>query len=449
MLRGRRGTLDLAGANRHGQQLFFANMFQRLGRRRAQRPARPALPPAVIRPVTWRQLVLFHLPRDLTNVTSLSVFPDPPDPALAALLDQAVTDRAARHGWPKGLTGRTRAGIRVLLALQDTPGSSIKASETAVLTQLQLTAEPVRQVLADAGLLEDHGVPAIHAWFTRVTAGLPEPMASELRFWFEVMINGSTTPPRSRPRHPRTAEQKLRWALPALRTWAQAGHTSLREITREQVLAALPGSGTARATTGQGLRSVFTVLKAHKITFTNPATRLYTGNPETRQPLPADLVPLRDALHSSNPTRAALAAVIAFCGPTAREVSQLLLTDVRDGRIRLPGRVVPLAEPVRERLATYLDYRTLTWPGTANPHLFIHFRTAIHTGPVHPDWVSIRLGMSAQAIREDRILDEAHATRGDVRRLCDLFGLSVKGAQRYTATVDHPAIAALTEPTPG
>jgi len=45
--------------------------------------------------------------------------------------------------------------------------------------------------------------------------------------------------------------------------------------------------------------------------------------------------------------------------------------------------------------------------------------------------------MSAQAIREDRILHEAHATRGDIRRLCDLFGLSVSGAERYTATVDH------------
>jgi hypothetical protein len=43
-----------------------------------------------------------------------------------------------------------------------------------------------------------------------------------------------------------------------------------------------------------------------------------------------------------------------------------------------------------------------------------------------------------QAIREDRILHEAHATKGDVRHLCDLFGLSVAGAQRYTATLDHP-----------
>jgi len=29
---------------------------------------------------------------------------------------------------------------------------------------------------------------------------------------------------------------------------------------------------------------------------------------------------------------------------------------------------------------------------------------------------------------------------------CGLFGLSVSGAERYTATVDHPALAGLTSP---
>jgi hypothetical protein len=62
------------------------------------------------------------------------------------------------------------------------------------------------------------------------------------------------------------------------------------------------------------------------------------------------------------------------------------------------------------------------------------------------DWITQRLGIAARAVREDRILHEAQATGGDVRRLIDLFGLSVEGAQRYTATVDHPAIRELTSP---
>src|SRR6266536_879935 len=161
-----------------------------------------------------------------------------------------------------------------------------------------------------------------------------------------------------------------------------------------------------------------------------------TGRPETREPLPTSLAPLRDALHSSDVTRAAIAAIAAFCAPTASQMARLLLTDVRDGRLHLPARTVPLAAPAQQRLAAYLDYRALTWPDTANPHLFVHYRTATRTGPVQADWVTTRLGMSAQAIG------------GDIRRLCDLFGLSVSGAERYTATVDHPAIAGLTEPAP-
>jgi hypothetical protein len=40
----------------------------------------------------------------------------------------------------------------------------------------------------------------------------------------------------------------------------------------------------------------------------------------------------------------------------------------------------------------------------------------------------------AQSFRFDRILDEAHATGGDIRRLMDLFG-SVATAHRYVRTV--------------
>ena len=35
------------------------------------------------------------------------------------------------------------------------------------------------------------------------------------------------------------------------------------------------------------------------------------------------------------------------------------------------------------------------------------------------------LGMSAQAIRADRIVDETYATPGDLRRICDFFGVTM------------------------
>jgi hypothetical protein len=49
--------------------------------------------------------------------------------------------------------------------------------------------------------------------------------------------------------------------------------------------------------------------------------------------------------------------------------------------------------------------------------------------------------MPAQAIRQDRILDEAIATSGDARRLTDLFGLSITQAARYATAADHAGMA--------
>jgi hypothetical protein len=89
-------------------------------------------------------------------------------------------------------------------------------------------------------------------------------------------------------------------------------------------------------------------------------------------------------------------------------------------------------------MAAYLDYRTQRFPRTVNPHLFVNHYSAGHTDPTHRDWINRRLGLAAQAIREDRILEEARASGGDVRRLCDLFGLSVSGAERYTTAIGHP-----------
>lgn len=54
----------------------------------------------------------------------------------------------------------------------------------------------------------------------------------------------------------------------------------------------------------------------------------------------------------------------------------------------------------------------------------------------HYPWTGLAVG--PQAPREDRILSEIHATGGDIRRSCDLFGLSIEGATRYLNTVEHP-----------
>jgi hypothetical protein len=109
---------------------------------------------------------------------------------------------------------------------------------------------------------------------------------------------------------------------------------------------------------------------------------------------------------------------------------------------------VSLADPVRDRLTAWLNYRNTRWPNTANPHLFIHYRTAGTIDQVGRRWVRLAVGdhLSPAAIRDDRILDEANATRGDPRRLADLFGLSIKAGTRYTATTSNPALANIPDP---
>ncbi|MFF1690822.1 hypothetical protein [Streptomyces sp. NPDC058254] len=54
-------------------------------------------------------------------------------------------------------------------------------------------------------------------------------------------------------------------------------------------------------------------------------------------------------------------------------------------------------------------------------------------------WIKLLLGpgVSCRSIREDRILAEVLASRGDARRLQDMFGLFIAASLRYTSVVDH------------
>ncbi|MFC9432477.1 hypothetical protein [Nocardia sp. NPDC057030] len=421
-------------ANRHGQQLFLVDLF-----REKRRPARPITrdrPSHIDYPVAYRQLTVVDLPRDLVRVREFG-FTDPPDAGIAQHLDEVACEHARKHGWSKTRLVDARKGIRILLSLQDTPGATITTSEVAQLDQISLALQPIREVLATAGLLDDDREPSVVAWFARQIEGLPDQMRNELSTWFKILRRGSTTPPRSKPRAEGTVRGQIRHAMPAVHGWAAAGHETLREITRDHIKQALPASGTPRSLVGQSLRSLFRVLKARRLVFSNPTTHFRTGRPETRVPLPVPVTRLQEALISENPARAVIAGLVGFHALRSAQLRSLLLTDVRDGRLHLPDRTVLLAPPVRQRLAAWLDYRAQRWPDTVNPHLLINTKSGVRTGPVSSTWINTTLGMACQAIREDRILYEAIATGGDIRRLCDLFGLSVKGAERYTDTLHH------------
>jgi hypothetical protein len=452
LMRGDKELLDLLGANAHGQQLFFADMFYVSARQRATRPnlaptaaARETLPRRKQRAV---QLRLFDARRDLAAHGRENLI-ERCDPIIAARVDREVAEHAMRHGWTRKAMAETRSGIRIVIGLQDDLNALIKATDVTLLRGIELPVRRILDVLAEMELLDDDRTPAVETWFAQRTAELPEPMRDELGIWFLVMRDGSTTSPRRKPRAESTINVQLNFALPALRAWATAGMTSLREVSRDDVLMVLPAEGNARAGCGQGLKSIFSVLKGRKTIFVNPIGRVVTGQYQEREPVPQDPAVLREALQSSDPARAAIVALIAYHGLPIGAVRRLQLTDIHDRLLHQDEREIPLASPVHSRITAYLDERAVTWPATANPHLFVNSRSAWRDTAVGHRWVHLKIGpnLTATAIRADRLLHEAHATHGDTRRLTDLFGLSIKAASRYTNTVDHPGFGDL-DPEP-
>ncbi len=455
MLQWTRAGLTVPEANRHGQQLFFANLHQTPQRSRrgytqkqqrldaaTARAAAHAAPPPPLRLVDHEQLVLFDMARDM-HAGLRHGFRPPPDPDADVFFHAELGCYGQRHGWSRSMLTRARRGMEVLLGLQDTPGTRFKTSLIKELAVLDGTPSRIlREFLESLDLVIDDREPAIIAWFAGKTADLPEAMIRELTRWFEIMWYGHTSsPPRSRARHQATIRSRLNFCLPALHAWAAQGHDSLREIGRRDVLDVLdaqPADSLPRFLTGSALRNIFKTLKAHKVIFSDPTQHIRLGSRQARQPLPADFAIIRDGLASPDPTTAALTALLAFHALRSGQLRALLLTDIRDGRLHLGNRVIPLAEPVRTRLTAYLDYRNTRWPTTANPHLFIHLRTAPGIATVGTRWLGLKLGTAAKDIRTDRILDEVRATGGDIRRICDLFGLTVAGASPYVAILNHP-----------
>ncbi|WP_309299587.1 hypothetical protein, partial [Phytohabitans aurantiacus] len=438
---GRRpNTIAFTEANRGGQQLFVANTFY-VHHGRGQLEYRKKTMPvdmSVLRPVAWQQLTLFDSPRDFKAGLERGFLP-PPRPDVAAAFNIHVNEHANRYGWTVSKTERVKRGIRILLGLQDTPGARIRRSDVALLSRIKHSAQVVAHVLETAGMLDNDREPAVVRWFHATIAELPQQMRTELTVWFDVMRNGSTSPPRQRPRQDTTISTKLRWAMPALRAWASE-HESLCAIGRDNVHAAIAGKNAlARSTMLSGLRSIFTILKGRKMVFVNPTTRIKVDEPGGSIPPPVDLARLKELLNSDDPVKAALSALLAFHAVRIWQLRSMKLTDYHDGRLYLGDQVILLAPPVRQRLDAYLRHRQATWPTSTNPHMFIHLRNWSHHGQVWPAWIAIQLGMSPQVIRRDRILDEAHATSGDIKQLVELFGLSIDGAAPYVNAVSHAA----------
>lgn len=436
------GTVE--DAVKHGHQLFIADLFTRPGEHIANpyELRRPAVPFVAMAPVRHQQLSLFDWPREIARGMRFGA--DPPDERLVVYLHHFVEERAARHGWNEGHAGEVDRGTRILLGLQDTPGAAIKASELMWTTQLGISRPALQEVLTAAGFYEEDREPPINRWFTAQTADLPATMRDELSVWLDVMVHGSDRLPRRLPRAADTARTQLNYTVPVIRGWATRMQ-SLREVGSDDIRQALPAFGSGRNLMLTGMRSIFGILKARKLVFVDPTSRIHAKAPNLPPLRTVNLDELRAALDSDNPACAALAALLAYHALRAHQLCTLRLTDIRDGRLYLDKQVIPLAEPVRQRVAAYLDYRTRRWPRTSNQHVFLSYKSAVLDGPVGNAFLRYQLKMAPLSIRQDRILEEVIVSNGDLRRLIDLFGLSPAGAVRYThspeaaaAASDHP-----------
>ncbi|MDR6688298.1 hypothetical protein J2Y41_003884 [Arthrobacter sp. 1088] len=438
--------LDLVGANKNGQQLFFANMsFHRRGA--------PALTPEQRAPWAHRMQNKLGDVASVADPGTQPLFEMPPDPAVLAARLRAenreltrycasiVRDHAIRFGWSKRQRNDVTRSLRMLEGLRSSPTAKIRATDVLQLRQYSGNVLSTIDVLAAAGLLIEDRPTALERYFTAKTSTLPRVMKDQLEIWVEVLTNGSLQPPRQSPRNPRTIRAHILGIEPIIHAWADAGLQSFAEVTRSDVTAALEKTTSRRHIAGNGLKSLFTILKGRRLIFANPTRGLKASPKSSTIPLALNAAVIRGEFNSPDPVVALAVALVAFHALTGKQICELRLTDTSDGHLTLGNRDIPLAAPVRTRLATWLNHRNQTWPDSVNPHLLINRRTAPRLVPVGNNYPWAGVTLRPRALREDRILHEIHATGGDVRRVCDLFGLSVEGATRYLNTIEHPHLA--------
>ncbi len=447
---------DVAGANRYSQQLFFANMaFKRRvselpdyvpwnsrwsQKNKNQLPHRPGTRFDQDAP---EQLTLFAMDPD-SEVLRQRILIEDSD--LTRYCAAILSDHARRYGWSVRQRNAVMQTLRMLQTVRPTPTALIRASDVVAMRRYDGTISSTIDVLAEAELLIEDVPTRVERYFTAKfidSGALPDAMRQHLELWLQIMLGGSRHAPRQFPREPETVELHIQGLAPVVQGWVEVGRRSFAEITQDDILTALAGlpkNTSHRHFAENGLKSLFKILKGRRLVFANPMRGIDLTRVATNIPLPLDTELIRAELDSPNPATALAVALIAFHALTGKQVRELQLTDIVDGRLRLNGRDIPLAAPVRTRLAAWLDHRNRTWPNTANPHLLINRRTAPRLVPGGHSFPWKDSAIRPRALREDRILHEIHATGGDVRRICDLFGMSVEGATRYLATVEHPAL---------
>jgi hypothetical protein len=438
-------TVDLSVAAVTGHQLRFL-----IGSPGRLRPVRvgPASgeEPAPLRAVRgrpcWIQLLLFDMPRDLSRVSAQL---PPVDADLAGRLQAEAGRLAELRGWSPRTLSLTERGLRILATVHG-PGELVRASTVRQLTARNMPFPHIIDVLAAVGALEDDRPDTLALYLDEQLAGLPDQIRTELGTWLGIRRNGG---PRRRPRSRETIVGNVR----SIRTFlidAGSRYSTLRQVTHDDIarwLASRPGR--SRPQDASTLRSLFTTLKAERLIFANPARRIRVGrrNPSVPVPLPGHLLTATAKAAGHDP---ALQVVVALTGVHALLPGQI--RHLRTDQIDLPGRRLdpggldrPLDEFTADAIRGYLDFRSTRWPATASPYLLVTRKTA-HTGePVSRFWMDRlfrRLPVTAEQLRDDRVVEEALTGRADPLHLSAVFGFGPRTGLRYVqaaGTAAEPA----------
>lgn len=426
-------TVDLSVAAVTGHQLRF--LIGHPGRRRqvrADTPGEGTTPPRAVRTrPRWIQLPLFDMPRDLSRVSAQL---PPVDADLAERLQAEASKVAELRGWSPRTLSLTQRGLRILAAVHG-PGELVRASTVRQLTARNMPFPHIIDVLAAIGVLEDDRPDTLALYLGEQLAGLPDQIRAELDTWLGIRRNGS---PRRRPRSRETIVGNVH----SIRTFlidAGSRYSTLRQVTHDDIarwLASRPGR--SRPQDASTLRSLFTTLKAERLIFANPARRIRVGrrNPSMPVPLPGHLLATTAEAADHDP---ALRAVVALAGVHALLPGQIRC--LRLDQVDLPARRLDpagLDHPLDEFTATairgYLAFRSHRWPATTSPYLLVTRKTA-HTGePVSRFWIDRLfrvLPVTAEQLRDDRIIEEALAGRPDPLHLAAVFGFGPRTGLRY------------------
>jgi hypothetical protein len=435
-------ALDLSVAGVTGQQLWFH--FGRLARADS-RPAASVAASAHLRPARLRprevQLLLFDVPRDLSRASAQM---PPLDADLADWLLADAARVAQLRGWSPRTLSLTQRGLRILMAVHG-PGEPVKASTVRQLTARNMPFPHIIDILADGGVLDDDRPDTLALWLDEQLAELRAQIRAELDTWLGLRRNGGT---RRRPRSRRTIVRDIS-SIRSFLADVSGRYSTLRQVTRDDITTWLTGRpARSQPQDASTLRSLFGTLKAERLIFVNPTrgVRVSRRNPSVPAPLPVHLLTETATAAKGDP---ALRVTVALAGVHALlpgQIRHLRLDqiDLHGRRLDAGGLDHPLDEFTASAIGVYLGIRSQRWPATSSPFLLVTRKTA-HTGePVSQFWMNRlfrSLRVTAEQLRDDRIVEEALSGRADPLHLAAVFGFGPRTGLRY-AQAAHDAAEA-------